>query len=254
MTLRHPVEVSSLWDRADLNFWAIWRELPKKQSTLWAILLGNWADSWLLSKIRQLLSILPKVAQKFSNVGSVGHFTFKSSSELTFEKYLAALVILPKYSQMPTLWALQHTATQKFTMSALWALQHTATHCNTNILECRLYGHCNTLQHTATQISQMPALWALQHSATQNFSNAGSMRHPPKMRETALWPSTNMSIAIIVLQCVVVCCSVLQCIAVCCSVLQSVAVCSSVLQCVAVCCSVLQCVAVCCSVLQCVAE
>jgi len=228
MTLRHPVEVSSLWDRADLNFWAIWRELPKKQSTLWAILLGNWADSWLLSKIRQLLSILPKVAQKFSNVGSVGHFTFKSSSELTFEKYLAALVILPKYSQMPTLWALQHTATQKFTMSALWALQHTATHCNTNILECRLYGHCNTLQHTATQISQMPALWALQHSATQCNTKFLKCRLYGASTQNARNRTVAVHEYVDCHNCVAVCCSVLQCVAVYCSVLQCVAECCSV--------------------------
>jgi len=92
MTPRHPVEASSLWDRAALNYWAIWRELPKKQSTLWAILLGKLSRQLTFE---QDSAASLNFAQIFSNVGPVGHFICKSSSELTFEKYLAALVILP---------------------------------------------------------------------------------------------------------------------------------------------------------------
>ena len=65
-------------------------------------------------------------------------------------------------------------------------------------------------------------------------------------------PSSKLRVCdvqVIVLQCVVVCCSsVLRSVAVCGSLWQCDAVCSSVLQCAAVCGSVLQCAAVCCSI------
>ena len=181
MTLRHPVEVSSLWDRADLNFWAIWRELPKKQSTLWAILLGKlsrqftfeqdsaaslsfaqicpkilkcwlcgpfyiqieqWVDFW------EILGSSGHFAQIFSNADSMGtatHCNTKIHNVGSMGTATHCNTLQHKHSRMPT----------------LWALQHTATHCNTNFSNAGSMGtatQCNTVQH---KISQMPALWGI---------------------------------------------------------------------------------------------